>query len=69
MLGWGGVRGISNRGPAAGLRTAVVSSSVKCLIPRRAERPGHLGSMLGLAKLSCIIISGVTGVRVHEFGS
>lgn len=66
MLGWGGVRG---RGSAVGLRTAVVSSGVKCLIPRRAERPGHLGWMLVLAKLSCLIISRAAGVRVHKFGS
>lgn len=55
------------RGPALRLRAAAVSSIVKCLIPRRAERPGHLGSVLTLAKLSCLIISGAAGVRVHRF--
>ena len=69
VLGWGGVRHSSSRGPAAGLRTTAVSSSVKCLILRRAERPGHLGSMLALAKLSCLIISRAAGVRVHKFSS
>lgn len=57
------------QGPALRLRAATVSSIVKCLIPRRAERPGHLGSVLTLAKLSCLIISGAAGVRVHRFVS
>lgn len=57
------------RGPALRLRAAAVSSIVKCLIPRRAERPGHLGSVLMLAKLSCLIISGAAGVGVRRFVS
>lgn len=43
--------------------SCAASSSDKCIILRRAEGLGHLGCVLLLAKLSCLIISRAAGVR------